>query len=77
MSGTRLYVLAVIEHTTRQIRIRGQFVALCWIAQIHHHIDDPKPAYVAPWEALPPWQQDTDAHIFDVIEHRTLAIGLS
>jgi hypothetical protein len=52
---------------------RGQFVALCWIAQIHHHIDDPKPAYVAPWDALPPWQQDTDAHIFDVIERHTLA----
>lgn len=47
---------------------KGRFVALCWIAQIHRHISDPKPAYVADWEQLPPWQQEADADIFEQIE---------
>jgi hypothetical protein len=47
---------------------RGRFVALCWIAQIWKHIESPKPSYVADWEALPAWQQETDADIFDAIE---------
>lgn len=47
---------------------KGQFVAACWTAQIYLRIPDPKPAYVAPWEDLPPWQQDTDADIFEAIE---------
>ncbi|GAA1417249.1 hypothetical protein ACFQZ4_52680 [Catellatospora coxensis] len=46
---------------------KGRFVALCWIAQIYRHIPDPKPAYVADWEQLPEWQQETDADIFDHI----------
>jgi len=46
---------------------KGRFVALCWIAQIFHHIADPKPAYVANWEDLPAWQQDTNADIFESI----------
>lgn len=44
---------------------KGRFVALCWIAQIHKHFDDPKPSYVADWDALPRWQQETDADIFE------------
>ncbi len=47
---------------------KGRFVALCWIAQIHKHIPDPKPGYVADWDALPEWQQQTDADIFEQIE---------
>ncbi|MEV6971929.1 hypothetical protein [Kitasatospora sp. NPDC093806] len=47
---------------------KGRFVALCWIAQIHKHIADPKPSYVADWDALPKWQQETDADIFEHIE---------
>ncbi|MCX5194847.1 hypothetical protein OOK31_13215 [Streptomyces sp. NBC_00249] len=47
---------------------KGRFVALCWTAQIHKHIDDPKPGYVADWDALPEWQQQTDADIFEHIE---------
>ncbi|MEU7584453.1 hypothetical protein AB0B50_43520 [Streptomyces sp. NPDC041068] len=47
---------------------RGQFVALCWIAQIYKHFEDPKPSYVADWPELPEWQQQTDADIFDAIE---------
>lgn len=47
---------------------RGHFVALCWIAQIHKHIESPKPGYVADWDELPEWQRETDADIFDAIE---------
>lgn len=47
---------------------KGRFVALCWIAQIHKHIENPKPGYVADWDALPEWQQKTDADIFEHIE---------
>ncbi|WP_030176190.1 hypothetical protein [Spirillospora albida] len=49
---------------------KGRFVALCWIAQIYKHITDPKPSYVADWDALPRWQQQTDADIFEEIEKR-------
>jgi hypothetical protein len=51
---------------------KGRFVALCWIAQIHKHFDDPKPSYVADWDALPEWQQKTDADIFEHIESATV-----
>lgn len=49
----------------------GRFVATCWIAQIHHRIEDPKPGYVADWSELPAWQQETDADIFDAVERAT------
>lgn len=51
---------------------RGRFVATCWIAQIHKHIESPKPAYVADWDDLPEWQQETDADILDSIEEQVL-----
>jgi hypothetical protein len=51
---------------------KGRFVATCWIGQIFKHVTDPKPAYVADWPDLPPWQQQTDIEIFEAIE-RTLA----
>jgi hypothetical protein len=47
---------------------RGRFVATCWIAQIYKHIPDPKPGYVADWDDLPEWQQQTDSDIFDTVE---------
>jgi hypothetical protein len=47
---------------------KGRFVALCWIGQIYKHFDDPKPSYVADWDQLPTWQQQTDADIFEAIE---------
>ncbi|MFE9421691.1 hypothetical protein ACFYNO_01875 [Kitasatospora sp. NPDC006697] len=50
---------------------KGRFIALCWIAQIHKHIADPKPAYVADWDDLPAWQQETDADIFERIEQES------
>jgi hypothetical protein len=49
---------------------KGRFVAICWIAQIYKHIESPKPAYVADWDALPEWQQETDADIFEAIEEQ-------
>ncbi|MFF5260174.1 hypothetical protein ACFY4C_14585 [Actinomadura viridis] len=58
---------ATAELTREQ---KGRFVALCWIAQIHKHIPEPKPSYVADWDALPEWQQQTDADIFEQIERR-------
>ncbi len=48
---------------------KGYFVALCWIGQIFKHFPDPKPSYVADWDELPRWQQETDADIFERIEH--------
>jgi hypothetical protein len=47
---------------------KSRFVATCWIAQIHKHIENPKPGYVADWDDLPEWQQETDADIFERIE---------
>ncbi|MFB7946611.1 hypothetical protein ACFC6L_17050 [Kitasatospora phosalacinea] len=47
---------------------KGRFVALCWIAQIHKSIENPKPGYVADWSELPAWQQETDSDIFEAIE---------
>ncbi|MEU0481349.1 hypothetical protein ABZ260_19445 [Streptosporangium sp. NPDC006013] len=47
---------------------KSRFVALCWIAQIYKHIEDPKPGYVADWDDLPDWQKETDADIFERIE---------
>jgi hypothetical protein len=41
---------------------------LCWIGQIYRHFPDPKPSYVADWDDLPAWQQETDADIFEHIE---------
>jgi hypothetical protein len=52
---------------------RSQFIATCWIAQIHRHLADPKPSYVTPWEELPSWQRETDADIFDALEQATRA----
>ena len=47
---------------------KGRFVATCWTAQIYKHIPEPKPSYVAGWDDLPEWQQQTDADIFEHIE---------
>jgi hypothetical protein len=47
---------------------KGRFVALCWIGQIFKHLDDPKPSYVADWDAMSEWQQETDSDIFERIE---------
>ncbi|MBP2471181.1 hypothetical protein JOF53_000053 [Crossiella equi] len=63
------FVLISDGNTDRLTREqKGRFVALCWIAQIHKHILDPKPSYVADWSELPEWQRETDADIFERIE---------
>jgi hypothetical protein len=48
---------------------KGQFIAACWTGQIHKHFPAPKPSYVADWDDLPKWQQETDADIFERIEN--------
>jgi hypothetical protein len=63
------FIDATDSRTSRLSRSqKGRFVALCWIGQIFKHIPDPKPSYVADWDELPPWQQETDADIFELIE---------
>jgi hypothetical protein len=47
---------------------KGRFVALCWLGQMHRRLPDPKPSYIADWDDLPSWQQETDADIFERIE---------
>ncbi|MCC3770895.1 hypothetical protein [Streptomyces sp. UNOC14_S4] len=47
---------------------KSRFVALCWTAQMYKHFTNPKPGYVADWAELPPWQQETDADVFEAIE---------
>jgi hypothetical protein len=65
----RAFIAATDGRTSRLSRIpEGYFVALCWIGQIFKHIPEPKPSYVADWDELPPWQQETDADIFELIE---------
>lgn len=65
----RAFIDATDGHTSKLTRTqKGRFVALCWIGQIYKHIPDPKPAYVADWDDLANWQQQTDADIFNHIE---------
>jgi hypothetical protein len=71
----RFVVASAGSTTSLTAEQRGQFVATCWIAQVHRHIPSPKPSYVTPWEELPSWQRQTDAHIFDVIEEQALALS--
>ena len=63
-------LLRISEGAARRLtRVqKSQFVAASWTAQMFLRIDNPKPAYVAPWEALPTWQQEVDADIFESIE---------
>ncbi|MEV7783534.1 hypothetical protein AB0P06_35640, partial [Kitasatospora sp. NPDC088351] len=47
---------------------KGRFVALCRLAQVHKYIEDPKPSYVADWDALPKSQKESGADIFEAVE---------
>jgi hypothetical protein len=38
---------------------------------MYKQFSDPEPAYVADWEEMPSWQQETDADIFERIERDT------
>lgn len=64
------HFIDVSEGATSQLSAeqKGRFVALCWIAQIHRTIADPKPSYVADWDGLPDWQKATDTQIFERLE---------
>jgi hypothetical protein len=71
-SQVRVFVEISDGHAAKLTREqKGRFVALCWTAQIYKHIADPKPSYVADWDKLPEWQQQTDADIFEHIEQNT------
>lgn len=64
----RAFIAATNGTANKLSRVqKGQFVAVCWAGQIYKHFDDPKPAYVAAWDELPEWQQQTDADIFERI----------
>jgi len=65
----RAFIEATNSSTVKLTRSqKGRIVALCWIGQIFEHFPNPKPAYVADWDDLPRWQQETDADIFECIE---------
>lgn len=65
----RAFIEATDGNTAKLTRAqKGRFIALCWIGQIYTHFPDPKPAYVADWDDLPQWQQETDSDIFERIE---------
>jgi hypothetical protein len=55
---------AAVKLTREQ---KSQFVAACWTAQIYRQIAEPKPSYVATWDASPRWQREVDADIFDAV----------
>ena len=65
----RVFIEATADGTAKLTRPqKGRFVTLCWIGQIFKCFPDPKPAYVADWDDMPQWQQETDADIFERIE---------
>jgi hypothetical protein len=65
----RAFIEATDGKTAKLSRTqKGRFVTLCWIGQIYKHFPNPKPSYVADWDDLPQWQQETNADIFERIE---------
>ena len=69
----RQFVLVTGRQTARLSREqKGRFISLCWIGQIFKHFSDPKESYIADWDALPLWQRETDADIFEAIEQAVL-----
>jgi hypothetical protein len=66
----RAFIEATDGAATRLTRDqKSRFVALCWTGQMYRHFPDPKPSYVADWDDLPDWHRETDADIFERIEH--------
>ena len=48
---------------------QGRAFREAWVAGVRkHYPGEPKPGYVADWDDLPAWQQETDADIFERIE---------
>jgi hypothetical protein len=67
----RAFIDATDGRTSRLSRTqKGHFVAIYRIGQNFKHIPDPKPSYVADWDELPAWQQETNADIFELIERQ-------
>ena len=49
----------------------GRTFREAWIAGVRRHFPgEPKPGYIADWDQLSGWQQQTDADIFEYIEHQ-------
>ena len=71
-------VVAANGRTTRLTRAqRGQFVATCWIAQVHRHQSEPPVSSITPWDEMPDWQRQAVAHVFDVIEQAVIERGVA
>jgi hypothetical protein len=69
----RAFILGTDGQAARLTRAqKGRFVAICWIGQILKYFSDPKLAYIADWDDMPNWQQETDADIFEDIERAAL-----
>nr|BBH91729.1 hypothetical protein KTC_64800 [Thermosporothrix sp. COM3] len=62
-------------HGIRSPEEGGQRVHTFWLDQIKRLIEQPKPSYLAPWEALPRWQQHTDMDIYQQIVHEAQQHG--
>lgn len=68
----RAFVLAGDRETHLTRQQKSRFVATLWTLLVYKYLPNPKESYVQFWEALPPWQQETDADIFEAIEESVL-----
>lgn len=51
----------------------GRLVSALWNVEVYRNYPEkPKVGYVAPYDELPVWQQETDADIYAAIETQTL-----
>lgn len=60
-----------IVHLSREQA--GRLVSALWNGEVYRNYPEkPKAGYVAPYDELPAWQQETDADIYAAIEIQTL-----
>ena len=54
----------------------GRFFRAAWIKGIQQHYPGmPKPGYVAPWEAMPAWEQESAIAVYEQVRHFVLLSG--
>ena len=54
----------------------GRFFRAAWIKGIHQHYPGtPRPGYVAPWEAIPAWEQESAIAVYEQVRHFALLSG--
>jgi hypothetical protein len=46
---------------------KGRVVAALWRRQMVARFGESKPGYTAEWEALPGWQREVDADVYDAV----------